>query len=103
MSSVSASPSKLSMRSLNNPAPTKAQRPSFVPPIRKLVPGDESPRQLSQATAATTLVNLETAKRNSIGSVIETPSSIQSPVKTNNAAKRIRNITDKVGPLGLSG
>ena len=62
MSSVSASPSKISMRLLNNPVPpqlpTGSQRPSFVPPIRKLVPGEDgSPRQLSLVTADTTVVS----------------------------------------------
>ena len=50
------------MRLLNNPVPpqlpTGSQRPSFVPPIRKLVPGEDgSPRQLSLVTADTTVVS----------------------------------------------
>ena len=66
MTFVSASPSKLSMRQINSPLQKQQHSPrvrvqlDIVPPIRKLVPGEEaqiSPRQVTVATADSTVIN----------------------------------------------
>ena len=94
---------------MNNPVKIDVQRkPNFVPPIKKLVPAEPSPRQATVATADSTVVNqkvtyepkkYEPSKPRS-QSVSETN---VKPVKTIDTRMRQKEVTDKVGPVGLKG
>ena len=109
MSNISQTPSKISMKDLNNPVTlNKGGRPAIVPPIKKLIPGEASPRQATVATADSTVVNqeIETAQdylAKKFPQKTPAQSTPLTPVKTYEAVKRTREVTDKVGPVGLTG